>query len=119
MAGEERASKFTMEGETNLMKFPQRVGSALAETPWTRSVAAGTLVAGAVLLICGKRRSGIAVAAAGATVALLENPQAIKEAWEAMPRIMRSSHDFLARIEDFVDELNKQGIRLRSVLNQQ
>lgn len=119
MAAEQRASKVTMEGETKLMKFPQRVGSALSETPWTRSVAAGTLVLGAILLITGKRKSGLAVAAAGAAVGLLENPQAIKDAWEAMPRVMRSSHDFLARIEDFVDELNKQGIRLRSVLNQQ
>lgn len=106
-----------MEGETNLMKIPQRVESALSEMPWTRSVAAGTLVIGALLLISGKRRSGLAVAAAGAAVGLLENPKAIKDAWDSMPRFVRASQDVLVRIEDFVDELNKQGIRLRKVLS--
>lgn len=106
-----------MEGEQNLMKFQERIGSTLSDVPWTRSVAAGSLVVGAILLITGKRRSGLAVAAAGAAVTLLENPKAIKDAWDSMPRLMRASQDFLVRVEDFVDELNKQGIRLRKVLS--
>ncbi|HLJ77552.1 MAG TPA: hypothetical protein VKT75_09070 [Acidobacteriaceae bacterium] len=106
-----------MEGEKNLMKFQQRIESTLSEVPWTRSVAAGSLVVGAILLITGKRRSGLVVAAAGAAVTLLENPKAIKDAWDSMPRLVRASQDFLVRVEDFVDELNKQGIRLRKVLS--
>lgn len=117
MFDEERASEKSMEGEKNLMKFQQRIGSTLSEVPWTRSVAAGTLVVGAILLITGKRRSGLAVAAAGAAVTLLEDPKAVKNAWDSMPRLVRASQDFLVRVEDFVDELNKQGIRLRKVLS--
>ena len=117
MFDEERASQKIMEGEKNLMKFQQRIGSTLSEVPWTRSVAAGTLVVGAILLITGKRRSGLAVAAAGAAVTLLENPKAVKDAWDSMPRLVRASQDFLVRVEDFVDELNKQGIRIRKVLS--
>lgn len=117
MFDEERASENNMEGEKNLMKFQQRIGSTLSEVPWTRSVAAGTLVVGAILLITGKRRSGLAVAAAGAAVTLLENPKAVKDAWDSMPRLVRASQDFLVRVEDFVDELNKQGIRIRKVLS--
>lgn len=117
MFDEERASDKIMEGEKNLMKFQQRIGSTLSEVPWTRSVAGGTLVVGAILLITGKRRSGLAVAAAGAAVTLLENPKAVKDAWDSMPRLVRASQDFLVRVEDFVDELNKQGIRIRKVLS--
>lgn len=98
------------------MKIPRQIEANLTEMHWTRSVAAGSLVVSALLLISGKRKSGIAVAAAGATVALLENPQALKEAWESMPRFVRAGQDFLVRVEDFVDELNKQGGRLRKVL---
>lgn len=117
MFDEERASENSMEGEKNLMRFPQRIESTLSDIPWTRGVAAGSLVVGAILLVTGKRRSGLAVAAAGAAVTLLENPKAIKDAWDSMPRFVRASQDFLVRVEDFVDELNKQGIRLRKVLS--
>lgn len=98
------------------MKLPRQIEGTLTEIPWTRSVAAGSLIVSALLLISGKRKSGIAVAAAGATIALLENPGAVKDAWESMPRFVRAGQDFLVRLEDFVDELNKQGVRLRKVI---
>lgn len=98
------------------MKLPPQIEGKLTEIPWTRSVAAGSLIVSALLLISGKRKSGLAVAAAGATIALLENPGAVKDAWESMPRFVRAGQDFLVRVEDFVDELNKQGGRLRKVL---
>jgi hypothetical protein len=101
-----------------MMKLPRQIEANLTEIPWTRSVAAGSLLVSALLLISGKRKSGIAVAAAGATIALLENPEAVKNAWESMPRFVRAGQDFLVRVEDFVDELNKQGGRLRKVLTQ-
>jgi hypothetical protein len=99
-----------------MMKLPRQIEANLTEIHWTRSVAAGSLIVGALLLISGKRKSGLAVAAAGATIALLENPGAVKDAWESMPRFVRAGQDFLVRVEDFVDELNKQGGRLRKVL---
>jgi hypothetical protein len=47
---------------------------------------------------------------------LLENPQAVRDAWESVPRLVRSGQNFLVRVEDFVDELNKQGVRLGKVV---
>jgi hypothetical protein len=105
-----------MMDENTVMKIPRQIESTLSEIPWTRTVAAGSLVVSAVLLLTGRRRSGVAVAAAGAAVALMENPQAVRDAWNSLPRIVRSGQDFMVRMEDFVDELNKQGIRLRKVL---
>lgn len=105
-----------MMDENTVMKIPRQIESTMSEIPWTRTVAAGSLVVSAVLLLTGRRRSGVAVAAAGAAVALMENPQAVRDAWNSLPRIVRSGQDFMVRLEDFVDELNKQGVRLRKVL---
>ncbi|MGA7521526.1 MAG: hypothetical protein WBW84_03535 [Acidobacteriaceae bacterium] len=96
---------------------PVKIARQLEEMPWIRTVAAGSLLVGAVLLFAGRRKSALAVAAAGAAVALLENPDAVREFWEQMPRLLRSSQDFLVRIEDFMEELNKQGIRLRKAVS--
>jgi hypothetical protein len=99
-----------------IMKITKQLESSLSDIPWTRTVAAGSLVIGALLLITGRRKSALAVSAAGAAVALLENPEIVREAWNSMPRMVRASQDFLVRIEDFVEELNKQGVRVRKVL---
>ncbi|HUB18562.1 MAG TPA: hypothetical protein VL990_07995 [Acidobacteriaceae bacterium] len=98
------------------MKITSRIESTLAEIPWTRTIAAGSFVVGALLLISGRRKSAIAVSAAGAAVALLESPETVRELWNSMPRVIRSGQDFLVRVEDFVEELNKQGQNIRKVL---
>jgi len=98
------------------MKIARQVEDSLSGMPWTRSVAAGSLLVGAILLITGRRKSGLAVVTAGAAVALLENPEAVRDFWDQMPRLLRSSQDFLVRIEEFMEELNKQGVRLRKAV---
>jgi len=105
-----------MNGGKEIVKVTKQIETTLSEIPWTRTVAAGSLVVGALLLITGRRKSALAVSAAGAAVALLENPELVREAWASMPRMVRAGQDFLVRIEDFVEELNKQGIRVRKVL---
>lgn len=111
-----RRISHTMDSDRQIMKVIEPIQSGLSDIPWTRSVAAGSLFVGAILLIAGRRKSALAVAAAGAAVALLESPEIVREAWNAMPRLVRTGQDFLGRVEDFVDELNKQGVRLRKVV---
>jgi len=106
----------TMVTDIQPMKITSRIESTLAEIPWTRTIAAGSFVVGALLLISGRRKSAIAVSAAGAAVALLESPETVRELWNSMPRVIRSGQDFLVRVEDFVEELNKQGQNIRKVL---
>ncbi|MGB9029870.1 MAG: hypothetical protein WCC27_07100 [Acidobacteriaceae bacterium] len=105
-----------MDSDKPIMKITKQLETSLSEIPWTRTIAAGSLVVGALLLITGRRKSALAVSAAGAAVALLENPDIVRDAWNSMPRMVRASQDFLVRIEDFVEELNKQGVRVRKVL---
>ncbi len=46
---------------------------------WTRGLAAGSLLTGAVLLATGRRKSGLAVTVAGSLVAMLEDSDAVRE----------------------------------------
>jgi hypothetical protein len=104
------------DSKTELMKITRQIESSLSEIPWTRVAAAGSFALGALLLITGRRKAALAVSAAGAAVVLLENPDVVRDAWNAMPRYVRAGQDFLVRVEDFVEELNKQGIRISKVL---
>ena len=52
---------------------------------WTRGLAAGSLLTGAVLLATGRRRSGLAVTAAGSLIALLEESDSVRDFWDDLP----------------------------------
>jgi hypothetical protein len=83
---------------------------------WVRTVAAGSMVTGAILLATGKRKAGLAVAAAGTIFALIEDPEGVKAVWNNIPDYLESGQGLLGRFEKFVGELTVQGERLRSVV---
>jgi hypothetical protein len=83
---------------------------------WVRTVAAGSLVTGAVLLATGKRKAGLAVAAAGTVFALLEDPAGVKKVWNNLPDYLDNGHSMLGRFEQFIGELTAQGEKLRTVV---
>jgi hypothetical protein len=83
---------------------------------WVRTVAAGSMVTGAILLASGKRKAGLTVAAAGTIFALIEDPEGVKAVWNNIPDYLESGHGLLARFEKFVGELTVQGEKLRSVV---
>jgi hypothetical protein len=80
---------------------------------WVRTVAAGSMVTGAILLASGKRKAGLTVAAAGTIFALIEDPEGVKAVWNNIPDYLDSGHSLLARFEKFVGELSSQGEKLR------
>jgi hypothetical protein len=106
---------------TNLKELPAKIEASIPEvlkdTPWTTAVAAGSLVAGAFLLMSGRRKAALAVLVAGAAVTVLENPETVKEIWDNTPKYLRAGQDFLLRAEDVVDDLKNKGERLRTMLS--
>ena len=68
------------------------------------------------LLATGKRKAGLAVAAAGTIFALVEDPEGVKKVWNNIPDYLDSGHSMLTRFEKFVGELTSQGEKLRSVV---
>ena len=100
-----------------LMKMPKqieaRIPDSLPDVPWTRVVAAGSLVASAYLLFTGRRKAALAVAAGGAAVSLLENPQFAQDLWKGIPGYLHSAKDMLVRVEEFVEDVAEKGDKLR------
>jgi hypothetical protein len=95
-------------------EIQDRLPENLPGFSWQRTVAAGSLVAGACLFLSGHRKIALGIVAAGATVGLLEHPQAARELWESLPGYLRKGQDVLVRVEDFVNEVAKQGSKLRN-----
>jgi hypothetical protein len=107
-----------------LTQVPETVKRELANNlgnvnrNWTRGLAAGSLITGAVLLASGKRKSGFAVTAVGALVALFEDTDNVREIWEQLPGYLQNGQQMLGRVETFVRELAEQGERIRKIMNQ-
>lgn len=106
---------------TTTNTLPSQTGSPVAEVvhenPWPRAVAAGSLLAGAFLLLAGRRRAALITAVAGTAVAALEKPEVLRDIWENTPKYLRASQDFLLRAEDIVGDLRAKGEKLRGMLN--
>ena len=83
---------------------------------WVRTVAAGSLVTGAVLLASGKRKAGLAIAAAGTIFALVEDPEGVKKVWNNIPDYLDNGHSLLSRFEKFIGDVTAQGDKLRAVV---
>lgn len=86
------------------------------ETHWTHQVAAAALVAGAILLVTGRKRQAFSLAAGGAALTLLERPEAAQELWSKLPSYIRNGQDFLVKAEGFIEKLNEQVARVRETL---
>jgi hypothetical protein len=102
---------------TNMNSLPSPLVEVVQESPWPRAVAAGSLVAGAFLLLAGRRRAALAAMLAGAAVAAMEKPQVVREIWENTPKYLRAGQDFLLRAEDVVDDLRAKSEKLKGMLN--
>ncbi len=86
---------------------------------WTRGLAAGSLLTGAVLLATGRRRAGLAVTVAGTVIALLEESDGVREVWENLPDYIQKAQQALGRFEVFVQDLAEQGDKIRRVVREQ
>lgn len=108
-----------------LSELAERVRDSLDDalpggtSAWTRGLAAGSLLTGAVLLAAGRRRAGLAVTAAGSLVALLEESENVREIWEKLPDYIQTAQEALGRFETFVQDLSEQGDRVRRVIRDQ
>ena len=109
-----------MDVSKDLARLPRQIEDRLpgnfSVIPWTRTVAAGSLVTSAVLLLSGKRRGALAVAVGAAAVALLENPDAARELWNNIPNYIRAGQDFFIKAESFIEQLSEQGEKLRGMV---
>lgn len=86
------------------------------EMTWLRALAAGSLVAGAALLLTGRRKAALTASGLGAAVILAEDPDAIKELWHSVPEYLQDGHELLGRLEGVLDGITEQSGRVRQLV---
>jgi hypothetical protein len=83
---------------------------------WVRIAAASTLVASGALLLGGKRRAGLAAAATGTVLAMLDQQDVLKAWWQTLPRYIDEVQHLLNQAEGAVEEFAVQRQKLGRVL---
>ncbi len=72
---------------------------------WKRAVILGSLGAGAVLALTGRRSAGIVVAGVGVAVLASEHPEKVQELWERAPEYMEKGTQIVNMISGFLERL--------------
>jgi hypothetical protein len=83
---------------------------------WFRIAAAATLVAGGALLLSGRRRSGLFVAATGTALALMDQQDLLRKWWAVLPEYIDDIQELLNQAEGAVEEFAAQRDKLGKVL---
>jgi len=86
------------------------------EMTWLRALAAGSFIAGAALLLTGRRKAALTASGLGAAVILTEDPEAIKDLWQRVPDYLQDGHEMLGRLEGVLDGITEQGSRVRQLV---
>jgi hypothetical protein len=83
---------------------------------WLRIAAAATIVAGGALLFSGRRRAGLAVAATGTALALIDQQDVLSDWWAVLPGCIVDIQELLSQAEGAVEEFAVQREKLGNVL---
>ncbi len=78
---------------------------AAASTDWANLAAGTALVAGGLLLLTRRRKAGVAVAAAGTALALLEHRDTVRSWWIQLPSLVENVQDAVTQVQAKVREL--------------
>jgi hypothetical protein len=100
---------------TQLRSLSSGAPATLPKQDWTHFIAAGTVVAGGALMAFGHKRAGLAVAAAGTALALLEEPEVLDRWWKSLPAYLAEAQGFLDKIEGYMEDVSVQGHRIQGI----
>jgi hypothetical protein len=83
---------------------------------WLRITSAATLVTSGALLLAGKHRMGLAVAATGTSLALIDQQDTMKKWWALLPGYISQIQDVLGQVEKAVEQFAEQRDKIGQVL---
>jgi hypothetical protein len=86
---------------------------------WVLAAATGTLFAGGVLMLAGKRRAAMIAAVTGAALAVLDQRETINEWWKHVPGAIDQAGRFIGQVEVVVEDLAVQRARLRTLFHRE
>jgi len=101
---------------TQLQKISPRQPVSAQKNDWSHLVAAGTVLAGGALMVAGRKKAGMAVAAAGTALALLEDQETVQGWWNRLPEFLGQAQVFLDKAEVYLKQATVQGQRIQGIL---
>ena len=81
-----------------------------------RLAAGGTLLAGAALLLAGKRKPGLALTAAGTALTLLHEKETTLRWWAALPLVLNNVQRLVGKAQGAMDEIDSHRQKLRNIV---
>ncbi len=82
---------------------------------WKRALILGSLGAGAVLALSGRRTAGLVLAGVGVAVLASEHPEKVEELWQRAPEYMEKGTQIVNMVSGFLERLSEyQHRRLES-----
>ena len=83
---------------------------------WMRIAAASSLIAGGLLYVAGQRRAGIAAAATGTALAMIDQQDTAADLWRHLPGYVDQVQQMLDDVQSLVEDFTGKRDRLREVL---
>ena len=80
-------------------------GPEQANRDWVGIASGSALLAGALLLLTGRKRAGLVVAAGATAVTLLDQKETIVNLWHTLPQHLDKIQQFLDQTQHRVDDL--------------
>jgi hypothetical protein len=105
-----------------IVSIPKRKGAvaikasnrAADSADWVTMAAGSALVVGGLLLFTDKRRAGVALAAAGTALALVEHEETVRAWWNRIPDVVDGVQELILDLQSRVSEFTAR----RSSLDQ-
>ena len=88
-------------------------------TNWIGVTAVGALAASTVLLLAGQRRAGLVAATSGAALALLDQQDAVRACWHALPGYLDEVNKLLGLVQEGVRDFSEKRERIQRILAKQ
>ena len=91
--------------------------ATVAGVPWARIAAAGTLIASGGLLMGGKHKAGLLAAAAGASLAMLDQKETVLDWWNSLPGYIGNVQNVLGQVQETLHAVSVQRDKLAKALH--
>ncbi|MDR3776678.1 MAG: hypothetical protein P4K97_07265 [Terracidiphilus sp.] len=85
-------------------------------TSWIQIASGATLIAGGLLLLTGNRRAGTVAAASGAALALLDQQEALRSCWNALPVYIDEVQRVLNQVQDTIEDVAAHREKLHRIM---
>jgi len=75
---------------------------------WKKGLIYGSLTAGALLFLTGRRPVGLAIAGVGLATLAVEHPEKFEEIWNRLPEYIEKGSKFVDGAATFMEKLSQQ-----------